>query len=175
MRARSRLLAAAAGILAAAGLTFAAVVPAHAATGSGAQWRAVGYTNAPYMNAWGGEGGYVNDYDSSAVNNDFTLDPATGQLFLTNGCNYSNGSCEVVADYGNQSGNARAGTYTNLNGAPWGTYFTESTCSVSGASGYTFHNNHWNGYLDPSGSGGNGTAIYLNGGSAYCWVTYAPA
>lgn len=155
-------------------------VAAHASTGSGAQWRALDYTNEPFMNAWNGGGGYVNDYDSQAVNNDFTYfyrsDLGHYQIAFTPGnCNLSNNNCLVISDYQNQSGSARAGTYTNFNGAPWGSLFDIGNCTAQGASGHTFRDVHWGLYLDPSGIGNNGSPIYLNGSPAYCWVSYPPA
>jgi hypothetical protein len=153
---------------------------AHASTGDGSQWRALAYTNNPYMNAWGGGGGYVNDYDNQTLNNDFTMvgpyNNGYWQLEFTPGnCTPGSLTCLVVADYGNNSGIARAGTYTNINGAPWGSYFQPASCNVAGLNGYTFKNVHWGGYLDPSGIGNNGSPIYLNGSPAYCWVFYGPA
>lgn len=159
------------------GLIAGGATAAHASTGQGNQWRAVSAENSPYMNAWGGIGGYVNDYDSQSVNNDFTWDagPSTGQLVFTPGNCSTSSNCEVIADYGNNQNDAHAGTYTNANGAPWGTYLVSYGCTVNGNDGYKFYDVHWKGWVAPSGNGSNGTNIFLNSASAWCWVSAAPA
>ena len=177
MRVFKRVLKFAAPALLTLGLIAGGTVAAQAATGSGNQWRAVNAENSPYMNAWGGGGGYVDDYDSQTANNDFSWEAGStdGQLFFTPGNCSTESNCLVLSDYDNNPNDAHAGTYTNFNGAPWGTYLVSYGCTVNGNDGYKFYDVHWGGWVAPSGNGGNGTNIYLNSASAWCWVSTTPA
>lgn len=157
------------------GLIAGGATAAQASTGQGNQFRAYNAENSPYMDAWDGAGGYVKDYDSAAVNNDFEHTSGGQFAFTPGNCNFGANNCEVLSDYGNDPNNAEAGTYTNLNGAPWGSYFTVTACSINGAGGWKIYDNHWQGYVAPSGNGSTGTQIYLNSASAWCWISYAPA
>ena len=162
--------------LAAGLLVGGTAVAAHASTGSGNQWQAVQVFNGPFVNGWGG-GPDVNVYNGRTTNNDFQLMYNTGESAYQlefepyNGAPYG---FDIIADLGNDKNDARAGLYTPGIVAPWGGNWTPSSCSVAGAPGYYFKNNHWGGYLAPSGSG-NGAAFYLNSASKYCFIYSAPA
>jgi hypothetical protein len=151
-------------------------IAAHASTGNGYQFRAVALGGEPYMNAWGGGGGYVNAYQNQTLNNDFSIvGPYSNGLyeieFTPGNCTVGSGSCLIIADYGNGQTDARAGTYTQGTQAPWGAFFSIGTCSVDGTQGNTFHNSHWNSWLSPN-SGSNGAPFYLNSGVEYCYVPF---
>jgi len=144
---------------------------AKASTGSGNQW----LSNYGYANAWNG-GPYVYNYNASAVNNDFTLDPNGSTyyaLVLTNHGAYA-GQC--VSDAFNQATDylaalnpcAAGGTSSST---PWGANFTVTQCG--GGLGIALYDVHWGKYLAPVGAG-NGVQWQLNQ-SFSCLILKAPA
>lgn len=133
------------------------------------QWEADG--GGGYMDAWDG-GPYVNIYNSSNSNNDFTdwNSPANSAYSWWQGVG---GKC--LADYGNSSSNARAGLVAcSVSNIPWGANLTAYSCSESGAWGYELYDSHWGGWVTPN-SGTTGAPIYLNSATATCWVARTAA
>jgi hypothetical protein len=177
---RNRIAAiASVSVLAAAPLAFVAT-PALAA-GSGNQFCYYNmYATPPQacLNAWSGGPG-VDVYTSTgAVNNDFTLVPAGSSYALedTDGGAY-NGKC--IGDANNNSGLAYTGLDTcpnpNTGGGGWGTNFTVYYCTgEDGNAGYEFYDNHWQGYLGPTGFT-NGDAFYMNNSYDYCFSIHSKA
>jgi len=151
----------------AVGLITGGASPASARIGFANQWDA--QFSGHYPNAWGG-GPQVNSYAGNTPNNDFANTIAGGGFFwLEQAGNVITLGDQCIGDYGNSQTSARAGL-NNCDGAvPWGTNFTEISCSVGGHFGFEFKNSHWNGYLGPSGSA-NGSAYYLNKPVPTCFV-----
>jgi hypothetical protein len=115
------------------------------------------------LNAWGG-GPAVNTYTPNVANNDFrAINDSDNMVALQF---QGNGGC--IGDYGNSSTNARAGLSGNCAGGPvpWGGNLDAFTCP----GGVEFYDVHWNGWLGPATSPGNGVAFYLNKPTPYCFA-----
>jgi len=139
------------------------------------------------LNAWGG-GPWVDVYTGGDENSDtnqhfMVIDDVdqngnqTGNaqiMFAGNGS--WNGQC--IGDAYNNSGNADTSLdpcATPSQAAGWGTQFTWGTSGCPSGTVW-FHDNHWNGYLGPSGNPVNGSHWYLNKPSKVCleiWTDYA--
>ena len=123
------------------------------------------------LNAWNG-GPYVNVYTGQGyVANDTFAVVTTAQgykgLYFFGGGTFND---ECIADYNNNSGDARAGLYGDcfdVGGVAWGANFTIVTANC-GAGTEAFKNVHWGGYLAPAGNS-NGDAFYLNSPSEHCF------
>jgi hypothetical protein len=77
---------------------------------------------------------------------------------------------DCVGDSSNDPYDARAGLYSDcLNGhVAWGANFTIASQGC-GANQVAFHNNHWGGWLAPSGPIA-GDSFYLNNPHEYCFT-----
>jgi hypothetical protein len=128
------------------------------------------YCNAGYcLNAWN-EGPYVNAYTVNHVNNDFYAfkNPSSGYENIEyTGPGPRQGQC--VSDYGNSSGDARAGISGQCQNSnvSWGANFELVACN-NGDSGWAFRNVHWNGWLTPN-SHSDGSPFYLNSQTETCY------
>jgi hypothetical protein len=167
-----RLPARAAAILAAAaavtGLTFST---AHAASGN-----QICYSNPigqhyACLNAWNG-GPFVKVYTLGAGNNDFTMiNLGGGNVGLEDSGDNPWASNCVGDAYNDQN---HADTSLDACGSGWGTNFTTSTSGCP-AGWIAFHNNHWNAWLGPPDSYGNGSPFYLNKPNKICFEFFGTA
>jgi hypothetical protein len=129
-------------------------------------------TDGYCLNAWNG-GPYVNTYTSGVANNDFLafLNSDTGyeNIEYTGNGTYSD---ECVSDYGNSSGDARAGLdgYCQADQIAWGANFQLESC---GNGEDAFYNVHWGGWLGPA-SLGDDAGFYLNKPTEYCFTVLGP-
>lgn len=126
------------------------------------------YYGSTYINAWNG-GPDIDAYHAVTSNDYFTLINGSGPSYTalesTSGGSHT-GQC--IADWGNQSGNARAGLYPCGDGAPWGTNLITKVCSTN-SSKVSFYDVHWQGYLAPSGLS-DGSAFFLNHSGEWCYT-----
>jgi hypothetical protein len=120
------------------------------------------------LNAWNG-GPAVNTFTQNVANNDFrvvnTADNMTGLQFQGSTGDFS----FCIGDYGNSSTNARAGLFSNCaqsGHVAWGANLQAFTCP----GGVEFKDVHWNGWLGPATTSGNGVAFYLNKPTPYCFT-----
>lgn len=129
-------------------------------------------TNGYCLNAWNG-GPYVNAYTSGVANNNFLAfyNSYTGyyNIEYTGNGPYSD---ECVSDYGNSSGDARAGLtgYCQADQIAWGANFQRYSC---GDGEYAFKNVHWGGWLGPQSSS-DGAGFYLNKPTQWCFTVLGP-
>jgi hypothetical protein len=123
------------------------------------------------LNAWN-EGPQVNAYTETHVNNNFSAfanhDGYETIEYLGPGPYVH----ECISDYGNSSGDARAGLnqYCDSGQIAWGANFTVEGC---GNSTYAFKNVHWGGYLTPN-SNSDGSPFYLNSRTRTCYSVLGP-
>jgi len=170
LRKRAVILAAAFFLFPVAGIALAG--PAHAQT----EWNGGQFcTGNRCLNAWNG-GPSVRAYSVNVQNNNFDgyYDPnRPGAVYLEF---IGGGSYDFwcIGDYGNSSGNASTGLVncpSGSNTGGWGANFVPEGSSVGCTGGtYGFYNQHWGGYLAPSG--GNGSEFYLNSSAVYCFTIY---
>jgi hypothetical protein len=124
------------------------------------------------LNGWNG-GPYVNAYTSGVANNDFVAfynsDTGYENIEYTGNGTYSD---ECVSDYGNSSGDARAGLdgYCEANEIAWGANFQLYNCGDGAAA---FKNVHWGGWLAPA-SLSDGAGFYLNDPTEHCFSILGP-
>jgi hypothetical protein len=157
LKARTARIAVAATV-AATGIAFLAP----SGTAYATQWCAGG--GVLCLNAWNG-GPAVNVYSPGANNNKFNLyeNGVHYNLQYAGGGTY-NGRC--IADYGNDSGVARAGLPTGCGGnIGWGGNFQLNAC---GTNGEQIFSEHWSGWLGPQ-TASNGQPFYLNKPTAWCF------
>jgi len=169
-----KLILATAITLSAGGLAAPAVTSATpAAAASGNQ---ICYSNPPgtgyaCVNAWNG-GPFVKVYTLGAGNNDFTMISLGNGNYGLKDTGNNNWAGNCVGDAYNDPN--RADTSLNACGSGWGTNFTTSTSGCP-AGWIAFHNNHWNGWLGPPDSYGNGSPFYLNKGAKICFEFFGTA
>jgi hypothetical protein len=121
------------------------------------------------LNAWN-DGPYVNAYAINHVNNDFYAfkNPSSGYENIEyTGPGPHQTQC--VSDYGNTSGDARAGLSGQCQNSnvSWGANFQLKACD-NGDAGDAFWNVHWQGWLTPN-SHSNGSPFYLNSKTKTCY------
>ena len=122
------------------------------------------------LNAWNG-GPEVNAYSTGVINNNFmAFANADGYetIAFTGGGTYNN---QCVSDYGNNSGDARAGLdgYCQSGQIAWGANFQLQYC---GNSTWAFWNVHWQGWLVAGSQ--DGDAFYLNVQTRHCYRILGP-
>jgi hypothetical protein len=129
------------------------------------------------LNAWGG-GPWVDAFtggpETGDTHQDFTVidengDQNTAEIMYTGSGSWSG---ECIGDAYNNSG--YADTSLDPCGLPgqnagWGTQMTWGTSGCPSGEAW-FHDNHWNGYLAPANTGGNGRNFYLNDQSKVCFA-----
>ena len=126
------------------------------------------------LNAWGGGGSYVNEYDANVVNDYFNINGNNSGWYDIDQVDPTQSFTEnCIGDLNNSSTNARAAVQygcTNTS-RPWGALVDPEFCDNE--AGYTFYDLHWHGYIGPANPQGRGTAIYLNQATPTCWLTYS--
>jgi hypothetical protein len=120
------------------------------------------------LNAWNG-GPYVNAYHENVINNNFYVfknSQGYWNIEYVGDGNYKN---QCIGDYGNGSGDARAGLYGDCASGviAYGANFRLATCPDG--LGYAFEDVHWtDGWLTPN-SNSAGSPFYLNSATVTCY------
>jgi hypothetical protein len=127
-------------------------------------------TGTSCLNSWNG-GPEVNAYSlGDAANNSFdaVLDENT-QSWNIQFVGSGNYKADCIGDLGNNSQDARAGLYSDCKTGTvaWGANFMRDT-SACPPGQMAFRNNHWGGWLGPSGLTA-GDVFYLNQASIVCF------
>jgi hypothetical protein len=118
-----------------------------------------------YANAWNG-GPWIEVYNNTAVNNDFTAGQVNGYYYIEDTGTHNSWYGMCMGDAYNNPSNLQVSLDpcpTPGHSGGWGTHFTVGLCTLPGGlHGLDFKNNHTGYYLEPEGSS-NGTKFDLLG------------
>lgn len=123
------------------------------------------------LNAWNG-GPFVKVYNSNGGTNNYFTDINSATLGYANMEDTGDGNYAgyCIGDYNNNANDARAGLVGGCGASNigWGGNMGTQFCANN--TGVEFWDAHWNGWLGPENSNGNGTQFYLNKPNPYCFI-----